>query len=169
MYSNVGCYKLMDREWIAQIVSDNLELVRKEYQFTQNKMAEILGISKKTLNQIEKGKSLANWTTTIAICALFQESKTLKKQFGHDPLELIELTVHDVDIRPTEKTFGGVIWWKNLSKSHGFKLQQNVLSRHYRILDDENYRILSTFNPKVAKEKWEDIIKKYKIHNFGVR
>ncbi|MEL3961497.1 helix-turn-helix transcriptional regulator [Lysinibacillus endophyticus] len=150
----------MDRELIAQIASDNLKLVRTEYQFTQEKMAEILGISKKTLIQIEKGKSLANWTTTIAICALFQDSKTLKKQLGDDPLELVELTIHDVIIRPTEKTFGGVIWWKNLYKYRGFKLQQNLLSKHYRILDDENYRLLSTFDQKVAKEKWEDIIKK---------
>ncbi|SOC05616.1 DNA-binding XRE family transcriptional regulator [Ureibacillus xyleni] len=150
----------MDRELITQIASDNLKLIRTEYQFTQEKMAEILGITKKNLIQIEKGNRLANWTTTIAICALFQDSKTLKKQLGDDPLELVELTIHDVVIRPTERTLGGMIWWKNLSKYHGFKLQQNLFSKHYRILDDENYRLMSTFDQKVAKEKWQDIIRK---------
>ncbi|RUL48706.1 MULTISPECIES: helix-turn-helix transcriptional regulator [Lysinibacillus] len=150
----------MDRDLIIQIASENLKLIRIEQQFTQNKMAEILGISKKCLVQIEKGKALANWTTAIAICALFQQSPTLQSQMGGDPLENVELTIHDVIIRPNEKTFGGVIWWRNVNKHCGFKLQQNLLSKHFRILDDENYRLLSTFDSKVAKEKWQDIVRK---------
>lgn len=147
----------MDRDFLIQIASENLKLVRTDNHFTQEKMAEILGISKKTLVQIEKGRILANWTITIAICVLFRDNCRLQNQLGGDPMEVIELTVHDVIIRPNEKTLGGHIWWKNIAKHKGFKLQKNVLSKHLRILDDENYRIISTFDEQVAKEKWQDI------------
>lgn len=145
----------MDRQFIMQITSDSLKLIRTENDYTQDKMAEILGISKKTLVQIEKERTLANWTTTIAICALFRHSETLQNRIGGDPMEVIELTVHDVIITPKEKTMGGYIWWKNIDEHNNHRLQQNLLSKHYRILDDENYRILSTFDEDVANEKWQ--------------
>lgn len=147
----------MDREMITQIASENLKLIRTENDYTQDKMAEVLGISKKTLVQIEKGRILANWTTTIAICALFHNSQTLQNQMGGDPMEVIELTVHDVIISPKEKTMGGYIWWKNIEEYKKHRLQQNHLSKHYRILDDENYRLISTFDEEVALEKWKAI------------
>lgn len=139
---------------ITQITSESLKLVRTENDYTQEKMADILGISKKTLVQIEKERMLANWTTTIAICALFRTSPTLQNQIGGDPMEVIELTAHDVIITPKEKTMGGYIWWKNIEEYKNHRLQQNHLSKHYRILDDENYRILSTFDEQLALEKW---------------
>ena len=147
----------MDRAFITQIVSENLKLIRLENNYTQDKMAEILGISKKTLVQIEKGRILANWTTTIAICALFHHSKTLQYQVGGDPMEVTELTVQDVIITPKEKTMGGHIWWKNIEEHKKHRLQQNLLSKHFRILDDENYRLISTFDERLAVEKWKDI------------
>lgn len=151
----------MDRDLIIQITSENLRSIRIENQYTQEKMAEVLGISKKVLVHIEKGKILSDWTTAIAICALFRDSPTLHEQMGTDPLEVIELSVYDVEIRPINKTMGGVIWWKNLKKHKGFKLQQHTLTKHFRILDDENYRVISTFDQNVAKEKWLDIVRKY--------
>lgn len=147
----------MDREMITQIASENLKLIRTENDYTQDRMAEILGISKKTLVQIEKGRILANWTTTIAICALFHNSQTLQNQIGGDPMEVIELTVHDVIISPKEKTMGGYIWWKNIDEHKKHRLQQNHISKHYRILDDENYRLISTFDEEVALDKWKSI------------
>lgn len=147
----------MDREMITQIASESLKLIRTENDYTQDKMAEILGISKKTLVQIEKGRILANWTMTIAICALFHNSKTLQNQIGGDPMEVIELTAHDVIISPKEKTMGGYIWWKNIEEYKKHRLQQNHLSKHYRILDDENYRLISTFDEEVVMEKWQAI------------
>ena len=147
----------MDREIIMQIASESLKLIRTENDYTQDKMAELLGISKKTLVQIEKGRILANWTTTIAICALFHQSKILQNQIGGDPMEVIELTVHDVIISPKEKTMGGYIWWKNIEEYKKHRLQQNLLSKHFRILDDENYRLISTFDEQVVMEKWQAI------------
>lgn len=149
----------MDRDFISQVVSENVKSLRKENDFTQDKMAEILGISKKIIIQIEKGRALADWTTTIAICAIFRDSTILHNQFGADPMEVIELTIQDVNIRPQEKTLGGHIMWKNVTEYKGFKLQRNLISKHFRILDEENYRLISTFDEEVANEMWNDIQK----------
>ena len=105
--------------------------------------------------------SFANWTTTIAICALFRHSETLQNRIGGDPMEVIELTAHDVILTPKEKTLGGYVMVENIDEYKNHRLQQNLLSKHYRILDDENYRILSTFDEDVANEngkRWKNII-----------
>lgn len=145
---------VLDREHVTDIVTEKLKLIRTESNFTQDKMAEILGISKKTLVQIEKGRISAGWTTTVAICALFRESSILQHAFGGDPMDVIELTAHNLIIRPKEKTMGGYIWWRNIEERDDYRLQQNVLTNHFRILDDENYRLFSSFEEDVIKERW---------------
>ena len=40
------------------------------------------------------------------------------------------------------------VWW--------FRLQQNVISQHYRILDSNNFRLISTFDEQIAKQAWEN-------------
>jgi len=49
-----------------------------------------------------------------------------------------------------EKTMGGHIWWKEIEKKGEFRLQQNIVSQHYRILDGENYRWFSTLHKEEA-------------------
>ena len=144
----------MNRDDVIRIISEKLKLIRIENDFTQEKMAEILGISKKTLVQIEKQRISAGWTTAVAVCALFRESTILQNTFGGDPMDVIELTAHDIVVRPKEKTMGGYIWWRNVDESEDYKLQQNVLSHHFRILDKENYRLFSSFDEKAIREKW---------------
>ena len=74
----------MNREEIIMLVSDKLRLIRAEAGYTQDKMAEIIGVSKKTLVQIEKGRVLAGWSTVVTVCAhpiilLFYNLFTYKK------------------------------------------------------------------------------------------
>lgn len=147
----------MNKEHLIAIASEKLKLVRTENDYTQDKMAEILGISKKTLVQIEKGRISAGWTTTVALFALFRESTILQSTLGGDPMEVIELTAHDFILRPKEKTLGGYIWWRNIYEHQGRRLQQNVLSQHFRILDADNYRLYSTFDEAAAIEKWTNL------------
>ena len=47
-------------------------------------MAAVLGISKKTLVEIEKGRSSLGWTGAAAFAAIFRESGILQAQFGGD-------------------------------------------------------------------------------------
>lgn len=150
----------MDRDYAIMIVSEKIKLIRTETNYTQDKMSDILGISKKTLVQIEKGRILCGWTTCIAVCALFRESSILINAFGGDPLDTIELLAHDSIITPKEKTLGGHVWWRNIEKNEKYRLQQNILSSHYRILDKDDYRLISTLDEKVIYENWHLLNKK---------
>lgn len=48
-------------------------------------MAHELGISKKTLVGIEKGRSSLGWTGSAALCLLFGDSETLRRGLSCDP------------------------------------------------------------------------------------
>ncbi|NRD78333.1 helix-turn-helix domain-containing protein [Bacillus sp. BRMEA1] len=147
----------MTRDEIIRSVSEKLRLIRTEADYTQDKMADIIGVSKKTLVQIEKGRVLANWSTVVSICALFRETETVQFLFGSEPLEVIETVAREgIDYRKV-KTFGGRVWWKVLLKRHGFVLQQNILSKHFRILDERNNRIFSSFDEKLSKQRFKEL------------
>jgi len=38
------------------------------------------------------------------------------------------------------KTLGGTMFWNTLDRRNGWKLQQNMFTQHYRILDPDNVR-----------------------------
>ncbi len=149
----------LTRDEIIMQVSEKLRLIRTEVGYTQDKMADIIGVSKKTLVQIEKGRVLANWSTVVSICALFRETETVQFLFGNEPLEVLETVAREgIDIRKS-KTLGGRIWWRVVSKKNGYILQQNILSKHFRILDEENYRIFSSIDEKVSKQRFKELAK----------
>jgi DNA-binding XRE family transcriptional regulator len=147
------------REEIIMQVSEKLRLIRTEAGYTQDKMAEIIGVSKKTLVQIEKGRVLAGWSTVVSICALFRETETVQFLFGNEPLEVLEtVALNGIDLRKT-KTLGGRVWWRVISQKNGFILQQNILSKHFRILDVQNYRIFSSFDEKLSRQRFKELAK----------
>lgn len=149
----------MNRDEIIRLVSEKLRLIRTEAGYTQDKMAEIIGVSKKTLVQIEKGRVLAGWSTVVSICALFRETETVQFLFGNEPLEVLETVAREgIDYRRM-KTFGGRIWWKEISRKNGFILQQNILSKHFRILDEQHYRVFSSFDEKLTKQRLKELAK----------
>lgn len=46
------------------------------------------------------------------------------------------------------------------SKEGSFRLQQNMISQHYRILDDQDYRWFSSFDKSETVERLEELTKK---------
>lgn len=128
----------MEKQQLIETLSRKLKLVRVEKGYSQDQMAKVLGISKKTLVQIEKERMLAGWTNVVALCALFRESQVIQSVVGGDPLELIETIAHKGIERSRDKTFGGKVWWKEEEKKGFFRIQQNIISQHYRILDDDD-------------------------------
>ncbi|WP_175988145.1 helix-turn-helix transcriptional regulator [Bacillus sp. Marseille-Q1617] len=147
----------MTKEEIIRIISDKLRLIRTEAGYTQDKMANVIGLSKKTLVQIEKRRVDASWTAVIAVCALFRDNETLASNLGGEPLEVIEtLAREEMDFRK-EKTLGGKMWWKEIKKNGGYVLQQNLFSKHYRILDENYYRIYSSFNEEASHGRFDEI------------
>lgn len=147
----------MTREEIIRRVSEKMQLIRTEAGYTQDKMAEIIGLSKKTLVQIEKGRINASWSTVVTVCALFRETEMVQFLLGNDPLEVLETIAHKgMDYRK-QKTLGGKVWWREMTQKNGYILQQNIISSHYRILDPEHYRIYSSFDEKQAISCFEEL------------
>ncbi|WP_099191065.1 helix-turn-helix transcriptional regulator [Tepidibacter mesophilus] len=148
----------MNKEEVIDIVSRKLKIIRTEYNFSQDKMAEVIGISKKTLVQIEKERNSLSWSTCVAVCSIFNESEILKMSFGEEPVKLVQIVALGKMYFPKNKTGGGKIWWKDIEHIEGFRIQQNIVTFHYRILDDKNYRLYSSFDKDYIYEKFKGLI-----------
>ncbi|TCI54123.1 XRE family transcriptional regulator [Exiguobacterium sp. SH1S21] len=140
----------MNKSDFIQLVSKQVKTVRLERQYSQEEMADILGLSKKTLIQIEKERTIANWSTIVTLCALFNDSEILLSEIGDDPVEFVRLIAKDVSYEPKSKTLGGRVWWKQTATEGDYVLQQNLISGHYRILDRQNVRWHSSFDVEEA-------------------
>jgi len=147
----------IDKDKAVEIISAKIRLIRLENRYSQEKMADILGISKKTLVQIEKGRVLAGWSISVVICSLFRGSEVLQSVLGEDPLEVIETIAHNRIDKPKDKTIGGRIWWKEVDKKGSFQLQQNLVSKHYRIIDEQQYRWFSSFDKQEASIRLNEL------------
>ena len=147
----------MTREEFIKIVDSKVKLIRNEKGYTQDKMAEVLGISKKTLVQIEKERGSLGWTTAIATCTIFKDSDILQLAFGGDTGDIIlSLAFNGYEIA-YEKTFGGSIWWRDIESKGTYKIQQNIVSKHYRILNDKDQRICSSFELEYIQKRLKEI------------
>ena len=119
--------------------------MRTEYGFTQETMAKVLGISKKTLVEIEKGRSSPGWMGAVALCTLFSDSRVLSALLGGEAGDMIRALAFQ-DTKPTyPKTMGGKVWWRFVETVGTYKIQQNIISQHYRALDREDGRVCSSF------------------------
>lgn len=147
----------MNEQQLTELISLKLRVVRLEKDYSQQKMADIIGISKKTLIQIEKGRTLASWTAVVAVCALFRDSDVLQAALGGDSLEVAETIAHNGIDRPIDKSLGGKVWWREIEKKGRFRLQQNIISQHFRILDEDHYRWYSSFEEEEAKQRLDEL------------
>lgn len=147
----------MNQQQLIEIVSLKLRVIRSEKKYSQQKMADVLGLSKKTLIQIEKGRVAASWTAVIAVCALFRESDVLQAAVGGDSLEVLETIAHNGIDRRKDQSLGGKVWWRELETKGRFRLQQNLVSQHFRILDEEHYRWYSSFDEEEAWHRLSEL------------
>ncbi|MDX5474346.1 MAG: helix-turn-helix domain-containing protein [Bacillaceae bacterium] len=147
----------MNKKEVTKLISTKVKLIRTEKGYTQDEMAEVLGISKKTLVQIEKERTEANWTTVVAICALFKNSEVLHATLGPSPLEVIETVAHEHIFEPLDKTMGGKVWWKEIQNENGYRLQQNLVSKHYRVINEQDYRLFSSFDKEETTRVFNQI------------
>ena len=74
----------MTKKEFAKGLDQYVKLVRAEYGFNQITMADMLGMSKKTLVEIEKERSSLGWTGAVALCTLFSGSRVLADHLGGD-------------------------------------------------------------------------------------
>ena len=149
----------MNREEFITKCNEKLKLIRTEYNFSQEKTAGILGLSKKTVVEIEKGRSSLGWTGSVALCTIFGNSEILSAIFGGKPTDIIMALAFPGHEPAYPKTMGGKVWWGLVEEQNGFKIQQNIISQHYRILDREDRRICSSFDFNEIKERFAEVSK----------
>jgi DNA-binding XRE family transcriptional regulator len=148
---------VMTRNEFVKKVDEKIRLIRAEKGYTQDRMAEMLGISKKTLVQVEKERGSLGWAVAIAVCVIFEDSEILDTTFGGD----IEDIIRSLSFSDTEKkyipTLGGKVWWKDLENKNGYKIQQNIISNHYRILDNKYRRVCYSFDLEYILERYNEL------------
>ncbi|MGC7872688.1 helix-turn-helix transcriptional regulator [Desulfosporosinus sp. SYSU MS00001] len=149
----------MTRDEFVKKLDQKLKLVRTEFDYSQDKMAEVLGMSKKTLVQIEKGRSTLGWMGAVTLCTIFAKSEILSIMFGGQPNEVIMALAFDSTERDYPKTLGGKVWWEEIETSFGYKIQKNLISQHYRILDSQERRICSSFESGNIKKRFEELVR----------
>lgn len=147
----------MTREDFIKIVDSKVKLIRNEKNYTQDKMADLLGISKKTLVQIEKGRGSLGWNTSVATCTIFKDSEILQMAFGGETQDIILSLAFDGYERIYTQTMGGKIWWNDIEFKGIYKIQQNIISKHYRILDDKGGRICSSFKLDYMEKRLNEL------------
>ena len=138
-------------QFIAEM-NQQVKLVRTEYGFTQETMAKALGLSKKTLVEIEKGRSSLGWMGAVAFVSIFSCSQVLSHLLGGEAEDMVLALAFD-DLKPTyPKTMGGKVWWRYVEMCGPYKIQQNLISQHYRALDREDGRVCSSFDLNTIRE-----------------
>src|SRR5699024_3141967 len=140
----------MDKQTFTTIIQTKFKMVRIEAGYTQDTMANTVGLSKKTLVQIEKERVLPNWTTCVSICALFRDSDVLNTTFGCDPLEVIQIiSLHHCAYPNHDNTSD--IYWTTIDAKSGYILQSNKKTDLYRVLNDERQPIFGTAKKREAE------------------
>lgn len=135
----------MEKMEFIRLMDQSLKPIRQEYGLTQDKMAGVLGLSKKTLVEIEKRRSSLGWSGSVVLTSLFSNSRVLIDSLGSDVSELVSAIAFRDSEPVYPKTLGGKVFWKTVDEKGGYTLQQNLVSHHYRLLDPENRRRIATF------------------------
>jgi len=147
----------MTKESFVSELDRQVKLVRTEYGFTQDVMAKILGLSKKTLVEIEKGRSSLGWMGAVAFCTLFAGSQVLSGLLGGEASDMV-LALAFEDTKPVyPRTMGGKVWWRTVEQRGSYRIQQNIISQHYRALDESDGRVCSSFDLRRVQDRLEEL------------
>lgn len=136
----------MDRDEFIKICNSKLKLVRTEFSFSQDKMAVMMGVSKKTLVEIEKGRSSLGWSGSVVLCTVFIESQILRDAFPENTLDIIHTIAFESSEPEYHHAHAHSIWWQTIMQNDDYILEQNIVSQHYRIINKNLEVIASSFN-----------------------
>ena len=152
----------MNRQTFSEQMGSLLKLIRTEYSLTQDEMAVIMGISKKTLVETEKKRRNLSWSEAVVLASVFSQSNILQNAFGGDISDMIPaIAFQDIHVKYPH-TMGGKVWWNTIQEEGGYRIQQNMISRHYRLLNAEDQRIVSSFELSTVKDYLQSILEKNK-------
>ncbi|MFC3899636.1 helix-turn-helix transcriptional regulator [Aliicoccus persicus] len=139
----------MDKKAFVKVLQEKMKMVRTEAGYTQDTMSDTIGLSKKTLVQIEKERILPNWTTCLAISALFRDSQVLINTFGGDPLEIAQQLSRGVSAYP-DREFEG-IYWETLETKDNLLLEFNKKNSLYRVCGQQPRPYFTSI---IEREAW---------------
>ncbi len=142
----------MDRDQFVSVCNSKLKLVRTEFSFSQEKMALMVGISKKTLVEIEKGRSSLGWSGSVVLCSVFSESEILNDTFSTNPIELLKSIAFENSEPIYKRANNYRIWWQSVLETDNYTIEQNIVSQHYRLLTKNNEVVASSFNIEDLKK-----------------
>jgi len=152
----------IQRDRFVKQVSGRLKLIRTEYGITQEAMSEMLGISKKSLVETEKGRRELSWTEVIAVAAVFEKSEVLQGILGGDSSDVIRALAFEDRRISYPQTMGGRVWWRAIDEKYGIRLQQNYVTGHFRLLDRDDCRLISSFDRSEVEEYRDSLGRKEK-------
>lgn len=152
----------MNREQLVQIISDKIKLIRTEYNYTQEQMAEFIGISKKTLVQIEKQRNTCGWTVAVTMCTLFRNSTILQTTLGGNPLMFVQLVAGEGTVIVANNEVNDKIWWRTVENNNQWRMQQNLVHTSYRIINPNNHMVLYTLSKEEAVSHFKAFIEQSK-------
>ena len=145
----------MTRDEFVLMIDLRLKMVRAEYDLTQEKIARILGISKKKIIEVEKGRSSLGWSGAIACGSVFSDSKILQADFGSDLADLIHAMAFQ-DENPTyPKVPSPQYGWKTIDTLHGLSVEHNTVSDYYRLTDADHVTLFASFDKAMVNERFE--------------
>lgn len=142
----------MDRDEFIALCNSKLKLVRTEFSFSQEKMALMIGISKKTLVEIEKGRSSLGWSGSVVLCAVFSGSQILCDAFTQNPIDVFKNIAFENSEPNYRQANSYRIWWQTIMENEIYIIEQNIVSQHYRLLTKDNKIVASSFNIEDLKK-----------------
>ncbi len=146
----------MNRESFTEILSQKIKLIRTEQGYSQGQMAAILSISNKTLVEVEKGRSRLSFCIAVAVAVIFEDSEIIGMVLGGDVKDSVKsLALEHYENLP--QTMGGKVWWRDMDTTQTYKLQQNIISQHYRILTHDDRRICSSFDGEYVEHRFREL------------
>lgn len=121
----------MTREAFIALCDRKEKLVRNELGYSQEKMSSLLGISKKTLVEIEKWRSSLGWQGAVTLCILFQNTREITLTFGTDIARLLQAMTDDAAyLPPVESPYAA---WNTILQFEDRCIEQNTASQLYRL------------------------------------
>ncbi|MDR2973156.1 MAG: helix-turn-helix domain-containing protein [Propionibacteriaceae bacterium] len=121
-----------------------LRSVRAEAGLTQEEMARAVGLSKKTVVDIEKGRRSLGWASAVCLCAVFPESQVLVSEFGGAAIDLVPSLARQVGSQSTGESASR--WWIEVVANGEYLIEQNLISQHYRLLGKRRFKVGSSFD-----------------------
>ena len=140
----------MTRDSFIALCNRKEKLVRNELGYSQEKMSALLGLSKKTLVEIEKWRASLGWQGAVTLCTLFQNTREITLAFGSDvPAFLRAMSDEVAYLPPVDSPHAQ---WVTVLNKDGKTIEQNTASQLYRFRE-QGETIASSFELAELRKK----------------